>query len=143
MPLGTLLMQGTWVPACSKVQMPCLLLREPLKVVWLTPCLSLLPCSNLQSTGLSGDLPLDNGVWGPLNTVQNLNLADNSIHGYVPPELNDLTGLQSLQLQNNQLQGPLPDLSSSLQSIDVANNQLTGGPHEAASPAAGSSVWGL
>ena len=85
-------------------------------------------CSNLASAGLTGSLPLDNSVWEPLASLQSLNLADNSIRGYVPPQFADLTNLQSVQLQNNQLQGPLPNLSTStsLQSANVAGNQLTG-----------------
>eukprot|EP00891_Asterochloris_glomerata_P006163 jgi/Astpho2/6163/fgenesh1_pg.00088_%23_8_t len=83
---------------------------------------------NLASAGLTGSLPLDNSVWEPLASLQSLNLADNSIGGYVPPQFADLTNLQSVQLQNNQLQGPLPNLSTStsLQSANVAGNQLTG-----------------
>ena len=83
-------------------------------------------CSNLPSEGLTGSLPLDNSVWAPLASLQSVNLADNSIGGYVPPQFEDLTNLQSVQLQNNQLQGPLPNLSTSLQSANVAGNQLTG-----------------
>ena len=92
-------------------------------------CLTLLVCawcSNVPSAGLAGSLPLDNSVWEPLGSLQSLNLAGNSISGYVPPEFTDLTNLQSVQLQNNQLQGPLPDLSTTLQSSNVAGNQLTG-----------------
>lgn len=83
---------------------------------------------SLPGAQLTGQLPLDSTVWSALPEVQSVDLQNNSLNGYVPPQLSGLTGVQSLDLSNNQLQGPLPPLAnlSSLESVTFANNQLTG-----------------
>lgn len=85
-------------------------------------------CSDLAGQQLSGQLPLDQRVWGGLPAVTNLNLANNTIQGYVPPQLDQLHQVQTLNLGNNGLQGPLPGLGnlSSLENVTFSNNQLTG-----------------
>lgn len=86
------------------------------------------PCSDLAGRQLSGQLPLDQRVWGALPAVTSVNLNNNTIQGYVPPQLDQLGQVQNLNLGNNGLQGPLPTLSnlSSVENVTFSNNQLTG-----------------
>ena len=95
-------------------------------------------CSNLAGQQLAGQLPLDQRVWGALPEVTSVNLNNNAIQGYVPPQLDQLGHVQNLNLGNNGFQGPLPNLSnlSSVENVTFSNNQLTGellvfgsGPH--------------
>ena len=67
-------------------------------------------------------------MWGALPAVTSVNLNNNTIQGYVPPQLSQLHQLQSLKVNNNGLQGPLPGLANltSLQNVTFSNNQLTG-----------------
>ena len=89
-----------------------------------------LACSDLSGLGLSGQLPLDARIWGALPNVTTVNLSNNSIQGYVPPQLDRLKAAQNLNVRDNGLQGPLPDLAGlgHLQNIHLDNNQMTGGP---------------
>lgn len=86
------------------------------------------PRRSLPGQGLTGQLPLDATIWSALPEVQSLDVKNNALNGYVPPQLSGLAGAQSLDLSNNQLQGPLPPLAnmSALESVTFANNQLTG-----------------
>jgi hypothetical protein len=59
----------------------------------------------MQGVGLVGQLPLDAEVWGPLRTLQRLNLADNELSGYLPPQMEELTNLEYLTLSNNSMSG--------------------------------------
>ena len=63
------------------------------------------PRSNLPSAGLSGGLPLDTELWSSLDTVQNINLADNAISGYLPPQMAALSNLQYLAVNGNDMTG--------------------------------------
>ena len=85
-------------------------------------------CSDLAGKQLAGQLPLDQRVWGALPAVTSVNLNNNKIQGYVPPQLDQLHNVQNLNLGNNRLQGPLPTLAnlSSAQNFTFSNNQLTG-----------------
>lgn len=67
-------------------------------------------------------------MWGALPAVTSVNLNNNTIQGYVPPQLSQLHQLHSLNVNNNGLQGPLPGLANltSLQNVTFSNNQLTG-----------------
>ena len=87
-------------------------------------------CSYLAGRQLSGQLPLDQRVWGALPAVTSVDLNNNAIQGYVPPQLDQLGQVQNLNLGNNGLQGPLPTLSnlSSVENVTFSNNQLTGDP---------------
>ncbi|EPS59992.1 hypothetical protein M569_14812, partial [Genlisea aurea] len=52
-----------------------------------------------------------------------------SLSGVLSPAVSNLTNLQSLLLQNNDLSGPIPDTIGNLkllQALDLSNNQLTG-----------------
>ncbi len=62
-----------------------------------------------------------------------LNLSGLGLTG-LPPEIAQLTTLQSLDLSNNQLTGLPPEIAqlTTLQSLDLSNNQLTGLPPEIA-----------
>ena len=54
---------------------------------------------------------------------------DNNLSGPIPPELGELTGLESLQFRSNNLTGPIPaELGklSNLESLDLGENDLSG-----------------
>lgn len=40
---------------------------------------------DVQGLGITGQLPLDANLWSALSTLQNINLAQNSIGGILPP----------------------------------------------------------
>ncbi|XP_009794479.1 receptor-like kinase TMK4 isoform X1 [Nicotiana sylvestris] len=63
-------------------------------------------------------------------TVTSINLDSQSVSGSLPPELNQLSNLKTLSVQNNQLSGPLPSFSnmSNLAEIFLDNNQFTSVP---------------
>ena len=84
----------------------------------------------LTDAGLGGYLPWDNTIWSSLKSLSNVDLSGNSIEGYIPPQIVDGLGLQTLGLRNNSLQGPLPTaMSQELQIMDASTNQLTGTDH--------------
>ena len=78
------------------------------------------------------DAPL--GAWhgvstGPEGGVYLLDLDSNMLNGYIPPELGNLSNLQSLLLAHNLLSGELPpELGnlSSLTTLDLRSNRLGG-----------------
>lgn len=77
--------------------------------------------------GLQGQLPWDAQVWSGLSSLMVVNLADNNINGYLPPQVSDGLGLRTLSVSNNSFQGQLPDqLSSNLENFEAAGNQFTG-----------------
>jgi hypothetical protein len=85
--------------------------------------------SSLPNAGLAGELPLNEDVWKPLRTLKELDLAGNSLHGYVPPEIGNLQSLQTLSLQNNKFAGDLPSewaQLSNLENLNVSNNNFQG-----------------
>ena len=59
----------------------------------------------MQGLKLTGQLPLDKDVWGPLRTLKRLNLADNQLSGYLPPQMEELGNLEYLSLANNSMSG--------------------------------------
>lgn len=77
---------------------------------------------------MTGSLPLDPTIWTALSSLQALDLSNNAVTGYLPPQLRGLTHLADVNLASNQLQGSLPGLpaSSNLTSVNVNNNQFTG-----------------
>ena len=88
----------------------------------------------LQSSGLGGIIP---AVLGELTGLQDLWLDRNQLTGEIPAELGNLTSLYSLYLDQNQLTGEIPaELGnlSVLEDLFLYNNQLTGSiPPEVAS----------
>jgi hypothetical protein len=75
---------------------------------------------------LSGSLPPE---LGQLSRLQTLTLYFNELSGSLPPELGRLAGLQSLILDDNNLSGPIPpELGqlTSLQELDLESNKLSG-----------------
>lgn len=84
---------------------------------------------NLQGLGLQGQLPLDQTLWSTLNTVQNINLANNNISGFLPPQMAEDTALMYLTLRDNQLSSPLPSTWANLtglKGLDLGGNGLFG-----------------
>ena len=78
------------------------------------------------------DKPLDEwrGVTTDANSrVTELLLWDNNLTGSIPPELGNLTKLETLYLDRNQLSGPIPSEIGSLSNLNylaLNGNQLTG-----------------
>ena len=79
------------------------------------------------------DAPI--GEWYGVTTkrsgrgVLGLDLSSNDLRGMIPPELGDLSDLESLDLSDNRLRGSIPsDLGdlSNLELLDLSNNQLEG-----------------
>ena len=78
------------------------------------------------------DLPI--GEWAGVTTNDNgrvteLSLHNNQLSGDIPPELGNLTRLESLYLFENQLSGEIPpELGNliNLERLDLSGNQLTG-----------------
>ena len=67
-------------------------------------------------------------VGGTPLRVTRLRLGNKDLTGVLPAALNRLTGLEVLHLDNNQLSGPIPDLSglTALTELDLSTNQLSG-----------------
>ena len=59
----------------------------------------------LYENQLSGPIPPE---LGQLTHLDSLSLFENRLSGPIPPELGRLTRLESLQLQQNRLSGPIP-----------------------------------
>jgi len=85
---------------------------------------------NANSNWLS-DNPV--GTWHGVSTndagrVQALNLNDNQLDGHLPDELGNLAGLRSLNVAGNRLSGPIPEEMANLPlvSLDLSRNQLSG-----------------
>ncbi|XP_050214535.1 leucine-rich repeat receptor protein kinase HPCA1 [Mercurialis annua] len=70
---------------------------------------------------LTGTIPSTIGL---IHTLEVLRLDRNAFSGIVPTNLNNLTNLVELHLANNQLRGPLPNLTgmNSLSYLDLSNN---------------------
>jgi hypothetical protein len=86
-------------------------------------------CSNLQGQGLGGQLPLDTQLWSNLNTLTNLNLAGNSLNGYMPSQMAALFQIQYIALNDNAFVGPLPTSWAALyqlQGLDLSGNSMSG-----------------
>ncbi|KAL3531066.1 hypothetical protein ACH5RR_010388 [Cinchona calisaya] len=66
----------------------------------------------------------------PSGRVTSINLISKSLTGQLPPDLNKLSSIQSLNLQRNQLSGPLPSLSNiaTLREVYLDNNNFTSVP---------------
>lgn len=77
-----------------------------------------------------------NGVVCNGGTIQQLLLSANNLSGPLPATISDLTGLQLLYLNNNQLTGTIPDLSplASLRVLYLHQNQLSGGLNASSFP---------
>ena len=84
---------------------------------------------NLQGRNLEGQLPTDSVLWGKLSSVQNINLANNKIDGYLPEQMATAKGLEYLSLRNNSMNSALPATWSSLKNLtglDLGQNSLFG-----------------
>ncbi|CAN0870405.1 Receptor-like kinase TMK3 [Linum grandiflorum] len=60
------------------------------------------------------------------NRVTRIKISDKGIAGSLPPELANLTSLATLEVDDNQLTGPIPDLSgmSSLRYVNLMSNRF-------------------
>ncbi|XP_039125012.1 receptor-like kinase TMK4 [Dioscorea cayenensis subsp. rotundata] len=61
--------------------------------------------------------------------VTEINLGSKSLGGSLPPNLNKLSSLKSLQLQQNQIAGSIPSLSTSLQIVALDGNLFNSIPN--------------
>ena len=80
----------------------------------------------LYHNNLSGRLPPE---LGDLTSLQSLGLLGNRLSGPIPPELGNLVNLEGLALSSNQLSGPIPaELGNlvGLTHLSLGNNQLSG-----------------
>ncbi|KAF8658024.1 hypothetical protein HU200_059486 [Digitaria exilis] len=78
----------------------------------------------LDNNNFSGSIPPTLGL---LNTLEVLRFDNNpQLSGSVPSNINNLTKLAELHLQNSKLTGPLPDLTgmSALSFVDMSNNSF-------------------
>ena len=81
---------------------------------------------DLESNMLNGNIPPE---LGNLSNLQSLLLAYNSLSGELPPELGNLSSLTRLDLRSNRLGGEIPlELGnlSNLESLSMWGNQLSG-----------------
>ncbi|KAF7834107.1 putative LRR receptor-like serine/threonine-protein kinase [Senna tora] len=80
----------------------------------------------LQNNSLSGFLP---DYIANLTHLQYLNLADNNFNGSIPSKWGQLPTLKNLVLRGNHLSGPIPDTIANLtglSQVDLSSNALTG-----------------
>jgi len=78
----------------------------------------------LDNNNFSGSIPPTLGL---LSTLEVLRFDNNpQLSGQVPSNINNLTKLAELHLENSQLTGPLPDLTgmSALSFVDMSNNSF-------------------
>jgi hypothetical protein len=62
---------------------------------------------DLSGLSLDGELPFDTSVWQPLNSLTSVNLANNNLSGFLPPQISELTNATSLNLGGNSFAGGL------------------------------------
>ncbi len=82
---------------------------------------------DLEENNLTGEIPPQ---LGNLTSLDSLRLARNKLSGEIPPELGNLSKLTVLDLWGNQLRGPIPvELGNlaNLRVLDLAGNALGGG----------------
>ena len=82
---------------------------------------------NLGGNGLTGPIP--SSELGNLSNLEWLNLENNDLAGAIPPELGNLSNLEFLILGNNRLTGRIPpELGnlSKLEGLRLNSNELTG-----------------
>jgi hypothetical protein len=60
---------------------------------------------DLSGLSLDGELPFDTSVWQPLNSLTSVNLANNNLSGFLPPQISELTNATSLNLGGNNFSG--------------------------------------
>ncbi|KNA14906.1 hypothetical protein SOVF_103090 [Spinacia oleracea] len=56
--------------------------------------------------------------------IFDLQLRDNQFSGIVPPSIVSLPKLLNVTLQNNELQGPLPDFPKTVEKVEIGNNKF-------------------
>ena len=81
---------------------------------------------SLRENQLTGQIPPE---LGNLSNLQSLNLWGNQLTGEIPTELGSLSNLRSLYLEGNQLTGAIPnelENLADLRSLNLWGNQLTG-----------------
>jgi uncharacterized repeat protein (TIGR01451 family) len=80
---------------------------------------------DLFSNSLDGEVPPN---LGNLTNLQTLNLSNNELSGSIPPDLGNLMNLQTLYIHRNQMSGDIPpELGnlSNLRYLSLSNNELS------------------
>lgn len=62
-------------------------------------------CRQLNNLELSGQLPFGDSVWGGLPELETLDLTNNFVGGYLPPNIGTLKNLKTAKLSGNSLNG--------------------------------------
>jgi len=97
-------------------------------VASLNYCFSAITSTVLYNNQLSGSIPPE---LGNLTDLESLRLNTNQLNGNIPPELGNLTNLTRLRLYNNQLSGcydeNLTNLCTQLEAISDTNNAISNG----------------
>lgn len=67
-----------------------------------------------------------------MNSLEELDLSNNSLVGAIPAEIRHLKNLKVLRASNNMMTGVPAEIGqlSNLEELDLSNNQLTGLPNE-------------
>lgn len=89
----------------------------------------MLCCRSLAGKPLGGTLPNDFNLWGNLNHLQTLDVANSGLSGELPVALSQTGSLQQIIASGNGFTGGLPSWVRlpNLNTIAVDNNKLTGG----------------
>ena len=100
----------------------------PPEVVFLAPLKQLILPSNNITAILTDFLP--NEMYTELSELEVLNLSDNNLFGFIPPEISSFTSLTELDLSENSLSGTVPTsfaLMTELTDLYLYGNSLVGG----------------
>ncbi|KAJ4842482.1 hypothetical protein Tsubulata_001841 [Turnera subulata] len=83
---------------------------------------------NLSANNITGSIPLQEIRESTQNlSLMSLDLSNNFLDGYLPPEISKFHNLVYLNLSHNKLEGNLPaDLPDALKGLDVSSNNLSG-----------------
>ncbi|KAI5320051.1 PREDICTED: pollen receptor kinase [Prunus dulcis] len=78
----------------------------------------------LSGNGFSGEIPKD--YFSHMNSLKKIYLDNNNFTGKIPESLGQLNKLEELHLEKNQFTGSIPKLKQGLNSLDLSNNKLQG-----------------
>ncbi|CAN1813730.1 Receptor-like protein EIX2 [Linum perenne] len=79
---------------------------------------------DMSNSGISEPIPDE--FWGSLSKFYYLNFSQNQIPGRLPSYITINSPFSMLDFSRNNLEGPLPTISSNLTALDLSNNFLSG-----------------
>ncbi|CAN1344615.1 Receptor-like protein EIX2 [Linum perenne] len=79
---------------------------------------------DMSNSGISEPIPDE--LWGSLSEFYYLNFSQNQIPGRLPSYISINSSFSMLDFSRNNLEGPLPAISSNLTALDLSNNFLSG-----------------